>query len=150
MYGEARCRDGYARSLQCWTESISKYYNPPGTRWVFRYQLWCKLNAKSTHLPIYCHYLLPDAFVEQLIALDEPTTNLDSDNIRSLAKSLHEIIKTRQAQSNFQLIVRLFLTQVRCAKLAQFLTIVLGHHTRWRFSEGNAMSRLLWSLLQNF
>ncbi|TPX09516.1 uncharacterized protein E0L32_009259 [Thyridium curvatum] len=40
-----------------------------------------------------------------LIALDEPTTNLDSDNIRSLAVSLHAIIKARQAQANFQLIV---------------------------------------------
>ncbi|KAH0542142.1 hypothetical protein FGG08_003442 [Glutinoglossum americanum] len=40
-----------------------------------------------------------------LIALDEPTTNLDRDNIRSLAESLHDIIKARQQQSNFQLIV---------------------------------------------
>ncbi|KAL8729027.1 MAG: hypothetical protein Q9166_005028 [cf. Caloplaca sp. 2 TL-2023] len=40
-----------------------------------------------------------------LIALDEPTTNLDSDNIRSLAESLHDIIRARQQQSNFQLIV---------------------------------------------
>ncbi|CAZ80011.1 unnamed protein product [Tuber melanosporum] len=53
-----------------------------------------------------------------LIALDEPTTNLDSDNIRSLAKSLHEIIQTRQAQSNFQLIVIThdedFLKEMQC------------------------------------
>ncbi|KAK4696379.1 DNA repair protein RAD50, partial [Lecanoromycetidae sp. Uapishka_2] len=40
-----------------------------------------------------------------LIALDEPTTNLDRDNIRALAESLHEIIDTRRHQSNFQLIV---------------------------------------------
>ena len=40
-----------------------------------------------------------------LIALDEPTTNLDRDNIRSLATSLHDIIESRQHQSNFQLIV---------------------------------------------
>lgn len=40
-----------------------------------------------------------------LIALDEPTTNLDRDNIRSLAESLHGIIRARQAQANFQLIV---------------------------------------------
>ncbi|MCJ1273051.1 DNA repair protein rad50 [Puttea exsequens] len=40
-----------------------------------------------------------------LIALDEPTTNLDRDNIRSLAQSLHDIIETRRHQSNFQLIV---------------------------------------------
>lgn len=40
-----------------------------------------------------------------LIALDEPTTNLDRDNIRALAESLHDIIDTRRHQSNFQLIV---------------------------------------------
>lgn len=54
-----------------------------------------------------------------LIALDEPTTNLDQDNIKSLAESLHGIIKTRMAQSNFQLIVithdEEFLRSMRCA-----------------------------------
>lgn len=54
-----------------------------------------------------------------LIALDEPTTNLDRDNIKSLAESLHMIIKTRQAQSNFQLIVIThdedFLRHMRCS-----------------------------------
>ena len=40
-----------------------------------------------------------------LIALDEPTTNLDRDNIRSLAGSLHDIIQARRHQANFQLIV---------------------------------------------
>lgn len=40
-----------------------------------------------------------------LIALDEPTTNLDEDNIESLAKALSQIISTRRAQKNFQLIV---------------------------------------------
>lgn len=40
-----------------------------------------------------------------VIALDEPTTNLDADNIRALAGSLSEIIKSRRAQHNFQLIV---------------------------------------------
>ena len=54
-----------------------------------------------------------------LIALDEPTTNLDSDNIKSLAESLHEIIKFRRQQSNFQLIVithdEEFLRYMKCA-----------------------------------
>ena len=54
-----------------------------------------------------------------LIALDEPTTNLDRDNIRSLAESLHDIIKARQQQSNFQLIVIThdedFLRYMKCA-----------------------------------
>ena len=40
-----------------------------------------------------------------LIALDEPTTNLDRDNIRALAESLGEIVKARRGQKNFQLIV---------------------------------------------
>ncbi|CAG8478399.1 9193_t:CDS:10 [Ambispora gerdemannii] len=40
-----------------------------------------------------------------VIALDEPTTNLDLDNIRSLALSLARIIRERRAQKNFQLIV---------------------------------------------
>ncbi len=54
-----------------------------------------------------------------LIALDEPTTNLDSDNIRSLAESLHGIIKARRAQSNLQLIVithdEEFLKHMQCS-----------------------------------
>ncbi|KAI8951897.1 AAA domain-containing protein [Xylaria longipes] len=54
-----------------------------------------------------------------LIALDEPTTNLDRDNIKSLAESLHDIIKARRAQSNFQLIVithdEEFLRHMRCS-----------------------------------
>ncbi|KAK9476704.1 AAA domain-containing protein [Lipomyces japonicus] len=40
-----------------------------------------------------------------LIALDEPTTNLDQENVQSLARSLGSIIETRRAQKNFQLIV---------------------------------------------
>ncbi|ONH66882.1 DNA repair protein RAD50 [Cyberlindnera fabianii] len=40
-----------------------------------------------------------------VIALDEPTTNLDSDNIESLAHSLGRIIEMRKSQKNFQLIV---------------------------------------------
>ena len=54
-----------------------------------------------------------------LIALDEPTTNLDSDNIRSLAESLHGIIKARRGQSNLQLIVithdEEFLKHMQCS-----------------------------------
>ncbi|KAK4051618.1 DNA repair protein rad50 [Microbotryomycetes sp. JL201] len=40
-----------------------------------------------------------------VMALDEPTTNLDQDNIEALGRSLSDIIKERRAQSNFQLIV---------------------------------------------
>lgn len=40
-----------------------------------------------------------------ILALDEPTTNLDRPNIESLAAALNEIIKARKHQTNFQLIV---------------------------------------------
>ncbi|GAA5989043.1 hypothetical protein JCM11641_002306 [Rhodosporidiobolus odoratus] len=40
-----------------------------------------------------------------IMALDEPTTNLDHDNIQALAASLSELIKERKNQDNFQLIV---------------------------------------------
>eukprot|EP00835_Amoeboradix_gromovi_P004007 NODE_290_length_11632_cov_0.441256.p1 type:complete len:1241 gc:universal NODE_290_length_11632_cov_0.441256:2619-6341(+) len=40
-----------------------------------------------------------------ILALDEPTTNLDKGNILALASSLCKIIETRRKQSNFQLIV---------------------------------------------
>lgn len=59
-----------------------------------------------------------------LIALDEPTTNLDRDNIRSLAESLHDIIKTRQQQANFQLIVithdEEFLRHMQCGDFSDY------------------------------
>ncbi|KAI8898254.1 hypothetical protein BC833DRAFT_620511 [Globomyces pollinis-pini] len=40
-----------------------------------------------------------------ILALDEPTTNLDTENIESLANGLVSIIKDRSAQKNFQLII---------------------------------------------
>ncbi|XP_037323920.2 DNA repair protein RAD50 [Pungitius pungitius] len=40
-----------------------------------------------------------------ILALDEPTTNLDRDNIESLAHALVEIIKSRSSQRNFQLLI---------------------------------------------
>merc|ERR1712150_335380 len=40
-----------------------------------------------------------------ILALDEPTTNLDERNIESLANGLKDIIQLRQHQRNFQLIV---------------------------------------------
>ncbi|CAI7571701.1 unnamed protein product [Penicillium glandicola] len=59
-----------------------------------------------------------------LIALDEPTTNLDRDNIRSLAESLHDIIRTRQQQANFQLIVithdEEFLRHMKCGDFSDY------------------------------
>ena len=53
-----------------------------------------------------------------LIALDEPTTNLDQDNIKALARSLHDLIQMRRHQANFQLVVithdEEFLREMKC------------------------------------
>eukprot|EP00879_Flechtneria_rotunda_P018584 GHRR01019500.1.p1 GENE.GHRR01019500.1~~GHRR01019500.1.p1 ORF type:complete len:279 (+),score=89.57 GHRR01019500.1:83-919(+) len=40
-----------------------------------------------------------------ILALDEPTTNLDAENSASLADALRAVMATRQEQDNFQLIV---------------------------------------------
>lgn len=59
-----------------------------------------------------------------LIALDEPTTNLDRDNIKALAESLAEIIRVRRQQRNFQLIVIThdedFLKYMQCADFCDY------------------------------
>lgn len=73
-----------------------------------------------------------------LIALDEPTTNLDRDNIRSLAESLSEIIRIRRQQSNFQLIVithdEEFLRYMNCADFADYY---------WRVSRNEKQKSIL-------
>ena len=40
-----------------------------------------------------------------ILALDEPTTNLDAANSASLASALRNIIDARRVQQNFQLVV---------------------------------------------
>jgi DNA repair protein RAD50 len=40
-----------------------------------------------------------------VLALDEPTTNLDHRNVKAFAQALNEILNKRRHQSNFQLIV---------------------------------------------
>jgi len=40
-----------------------------------------------------------------ILALDEPTTNLDTANAEAFASALHDVIEHRKSQSNFQLIV---------------------------------------------
>jgi len=40
-----------------------------------------------------------------VMALDEPTTNLDYDNKRGLAIALAQIIAARAAQQNFQIVI---------------------------------------------
>jgi DNA repair protein RAD50 len=59
-----------------------------------------------------------------IFALDEPTTNLDRPNIEALAKALHGIIKAREGQSNFQLLVithdEEFLRHMQCGDFADW------------------------------
>jgi DNA repair protein RAD50 len=40
-----------------------------------------------------------------ILALDEPTTNLDAENIEGLATALIDIIESRKRQENFQLVI---------------------------------------------
>lgn len=40
-----------------------------------------------------------------ILALDEPTTNLDAENIGGLVSALEDIIESRKQQDNFQLII---------------------------------------------
>lgn len=50
---------------------------------------------------------LADAFCENcgILALDEPTTNLDAENVEGLAEALTDIINERSGHKNFQLVV---------------------------------------------
>ncbi|KAK5948594.1 DNA repair protein rad50 [Knufia fluminis] len=63
-----------------------------------------------------------------VIALDEPTTNLDEKNIEALAGSLHAIIDSRRKQKNFQLIVithdENFLRLMRCEEFVDHYWVV--------------------------
>ncbi|KAG1472956.1 hypothetical protein G6F56_001237 [Rhizopus delemar] len=40
-----------------------------------------------------------------IFTLDEPTTNLDRENVESLAKSIAKIIQRKRAQANFQIVI---------------------------------------------
>lgn len=40
-----------------------------------------------------------------ILALDEPTTNLDRANVASLSEQLAQLIEARQEEKNFQLLV---------------------------------------------
>lgn len=55
-----------------------------------------------------------------ILALDEPTTNLDEDNARSLAESLRSLIELKRNVRNFQLIV--------ITHDEQFVRALGGHH----------------------
>lgn len=40
-----------------------------------------------------------------VLALDEPTTNLDAENVQSLCSALGEIVRERMKQKNFMFII---------------------------------------------
>lgn len=40
-----------------------------------------------------------------ILALDEPTTNLDQENVRSLCSALGEIVQERMKQKNFMFVI---------------------------------------------
>lgn len=68
-----------------------------------------------------------------IITLDEPTTNLDADNIAALARSLASIIKTRIVQQNFQLVIithdEHFLRQMHASEYTDhFFRVVRDEH----------------------
>ncbi|KAK4541914.1 hypothetical protein LTR36_007278 [Oleoguttula mirabilis] len=82
-----------------------------------------------------------------LIALDEPTTNLDRDNIRALANSLSEIIKVRRQQKNFQLIVithdEEFLRYMGCSDFADVYYRVSRSDTQKSIIERQSIADVL-------
>jgi DNA repair protein RAD50 len=82
-----------------------------------------------------------------LIALDEPTTNLDRDNIRSLAESLHDIIKHRQQQANFQLIVithdEEFLRHMQCGDFSDYYYRVSRNERQKSIIERQSITEVL-------
>jgi len=45
-----------------------------------------------------------------ILALDEPTTNLDTANSEAFASALHDVIEHRKAQSNFQVRMYIYLS----------------------------------------
>ena len=71
-----------------------------------------------------------------ILALDEPTTNLDEANRRSLAHGLSRIIAERARQSNFQLVVithdEEFIATLRTEMAAQAGSSMPEHY--WRIS----------------
>ena len=67
-----------------------------------------------------------------IIALDEPTTNLDKENIASLAMALSDIVNKRSGQRNFQLVVithdEEFIEELsRCDKVQHYQKVSRDH-----------------------
>lgn len=71
---------------------------------------WCVLDARDVVQVLACLIIrlaLAETFCLNcgILALDEPTTNLDEANSASLADALRQIMAQRAAQANFQLVV---------------------------------------------
>ena len=85
-----------------------------------------------------------------LIALDEPTTNLDRDNIRALAEALAEIIQVRRAQSNFQLIVithdEEFLRYMECSEFCDHYYRISRNERQKSIIERQSIAEVGWLL----
>eukprot|EP01069_Polyplicarium_translucidae_P003772 Polyplicarium_translucidae@DN2405_c0_g1_i1.p2 len=72
-----------------------------------------------------------------VLALDEPTTNLDRSNIEGLAAALAELIQTRKSHANFQLVlithdeefVRLLARHQHCDHFFSVSKVANGHST---------------------
>ncbi|CAH8581997.1 unnamed protein product [Heterobilharzia americana] len=93
-----------------WTKSISrpKSKNSNGDNNEARLDMRGRCSAGQKVLAsLIIRLALAEVFCLHcgVLALDEPTTNLDRENIESLAHALVEIIKNRRRQKNFQLIV---------------------------------------------
>jgi DNA repair protein RAD50 len=84
-----------------------------------------------------------------LIALDEPTTNLDRDNINSLAEALHDIIDARRHQANFQLIVIThdedFLKAMRCGDFCDYYWRVSRNERQKSIIERQSIAQVMYS-----
>jgi DNA repair protein RAD50 len=80
----------------------------------------------------------------KVIALDEPTTNLDRDNIKALAQSLNKIISSRKNQANFQLIIIThdedFLREMKCTEFSETYFRVARDHTQCSTIEKQSLS----------
>lgn len=69
-----------------------------------------------------------------VLALDEPTTNLDKTNIEALCEALNRIVEERESQNNFMLIV--------ITHDEEFINAMGRINSYWRvFRDGNGKSR---------
>jgi len=83
-----------------------------------------------------------------ILALDEPTTNLDEENVFSLAQALAKIIESRREQSHFQLVVishdEDFVTQLaRLAASESYYKITKDSHAFSRIERRNFLEQAL-------